>query len=475
LGILSVATATVLVGTMAAALGVPSSGIVGRSLGGTLVLASASGAPGIPVSLRGRIPVDHSTPVELQRHDDSGFRTVAVGKTDGTGKFAFTTYVPDDRATASYRVSSAKVVTPTRAVVTGTTIRLTQDADQTKEPVSRIGAIQGVISGDGQHVAYASWGAVFVWNRAMGNATRVTAEDAPWSSSPSISDDGRFIAYSRNSAAHGRPEVVVWDRWTGVTTQVTRGHTSTSPPSITGNGRYVAYSSRLSELVPHDTNQRSDVFVWDRSSGSNRRITDGNDDSYLHFESFSGAISDTGRYVTFGSSASDLVPGDKNGEADLFVWDRRTTDVRRLPAGDDSAGAAVISGNGRYIAYTSKAGSVGRPLRYLDVFVWDQVTGRTVRLSDDNGNSISPAISTNGRFVVYASHSPTLVPGDTNGRWADVFRWDRRTGTTTMVSDSSLNARVPAGSGNGQHVVYEYGELDGINGPPDIYLWDIGP
>ena len=128
----------------------------------------------------------------------------------------------------------------------------------------------------------------------------------------------------------------------------------------------------------HDDNKRIDVFVWDRSSGSTRRITNGNGDSYLFFEDTAGAISDSGRFIVFGSQASDLVPGDKNGEPDVFVWDRRTGNTRRVPGGDSRG--AVISGNGRFIAYTVEVGP--RPARregtaFPGRVPWDRATRTT--------------------------------------------------------------------------------------------------
>ena len=72
---------------------------------------------------------------------------------------------------------------------------------------------------------------------------------------------------------------------------------------------------------------------------------------------------------------------------------------------------------------------------------------------------------------MYASHSTSLVPGRHHATSQRV-PWDRKTRTTTASTAASLNAIVPVISGDGQHVVYEYGQMDGINGPYDIYLWD---
>ena len=479
-GILRGAIVATLVVTTTAVLGAPSGSTADKPQGGTLVLASASGEPGVAVSLRGRIPTDQRTRVELQRLDDSGFVTVSVAKTDRRGRFSFTTNVPDDRATASYRVSSPDVVTPTRSVVTGTTTRLTQDPDPTKEPYERIGSFDAVISGDGRFVAFASGLTpnIFIWDRSTGVSTRISTDSEYGNRYPSISKDGRYVAYVKYLSGYPgwRGEAVVWDRMTGSTTEVTHGNKGTFNPSISGDGRCITFSSEAHDLVRHDDNKRIDVFVWVRSSGSTRRITNGNGDSFLFFEEYGGsAISDSGRFIVFGSQASDLVPGDTNGQPDVFVWDRQTGNTRRVPDGDSRG--AVISGNGRFIAYTAKSDPVrlaGRELRFLDVYLWDRATRTTHKLTDSNWNSKSPSISTDGRHVVYASHSSTLTLGLETRHESNVFLWNRKTGTTTRLTSTSgeLNAIDPAISGDGQHLLYEYGQLDGINGPYDIYLWD---
>ena len=271
-----------------------------RELGAELVLISGSGAPGIPVSLRGRIPTDHRVRVELQRLDDPGFVTLSVATTDRLGRFAFTTNLPEDRAAASYRVTSESVLTPTRSVVTGMTTRLTQDPDQTKLPETQVGSNDAVISDDGNFVAFVSAGHVYLWDRSTSATTQISAESEHGNGFPSISKDGRYVAYVTGSKVYPSPEhpasdVVVWDRITKSTTQVTKGNKASTSPSISGDGRFIAFWSHASNLVHHDTNKHADVFVWDRSSRSTRRITDGKLDSYSEDE----AISNSGRYITF--------------------------------------------------------------------------------------------------------------------------------------------------------------------------------
>ena len=433
------------------------------------------------MSLRGSFPVGERVRVELARLEDSGFVTLRVAKSDALGRFSFTTSVPDGRATASYRVSSKGMVTPTRTVVTGTTTRLTQDPDPTKEPIERIGAYVGSMSADGHYVAYVtagfgccsnplSLGAVFVWDRQTLTTTRVTPDGAPTSSGPLMSGDGRYVAYTRN-ARWGRTnstgDVLVWDRVTGSTVEVTSNNEGSFATSISGDGRFVAFTSVSPDLVADDTNQQMDLFIWDRQSGTVRRINAGEGVT-------SGAdISADGRWVTFTSEANDLVAHDDNKHADVFVWDTRTGKTRRVTRGDTVNGGASLSADGRFVAYLTSEFDPEHPYnrRHADVYVWDRATGKRIRVTAVTDNTSSPMISADGKHVVYHSHSTVLAPGDASGRRSDVFVWDRRTRTTTRVVNF-LNSRGPVISGDGSHIAYNNGDLDGINGPEDVYLWD---
>ena len=71
--------------------------------------------------------------------------------------------------------------------------------------------------------------------------------------------------------------------------------------------------------MPGDTNGSSDVFVRDRRTGTTRRVSVSSGGAQGNDNSFGPAISADGRFVAFGSSASNLVPGDTNGATDVFV------------------------------------------------------------------------------------------------------------------------------------------------------------
>jgi Tol biopolymer transport system component len=118
----------------------------------------------------------------------------------------------------------------------------------------------------------------------------------------------------------------VHDRLTGQTTRVsvasdgTQGNdASWACPSISADGRYVAFSSWASNLVPGDTNGVRDIFVHDRVTGQTTRVSVASDGTEGNGHSDLPSISADGRYVAFASEASNLVPGDTNRWADIFV------------------------------------------------------------------------------------------------------------------------------------------------------------
>jgi Ca2+-binding RTX toxin-like protein len=149
-----------------------------------------------------------------------------------------------------------------------------------------------------------------------------------------------------------------------------RANDDSSRCSISADGRFVAFSSRASNLVPGDTNNSDDIFVRDLSTNTTTRVSissrgnQGNEDFYTPF------ISADGRFVTFSSEASNLVPGDTNDSEDIFVRDLATNTTTRVSV--DSAG------------------------------------------NQGNSDSEFPSISANGQKVAFSSFAANLVPGDTN-------------------------------------------------------------
>ncbi len=218
-------------------------------------------------------------------------------------------------------------------------------------------------------------------------------------------------------------------------------------PAISGDGRYVAFASAGSTLVPGDTNGVEDVFVYDRRSRSTERVSLSSAGEQGNGDSYGPAISADGRYVAFTSAASNLTPGDGNGELDVFVRDRvaHTTVLASVgphgTPGDGPSGAPSISGDGRLVAFESDADNLVPDDANAtgDVFVHDLVAGATRLVSVGGGGrptespSFGPAISADGSSVAFESFSSRLVPGDTNDA-LDVFVADLPTGNISRVS-----------------------------------------
>jgi len=163
------------------------------------------------------------------------------------------------------------------------------------------------------------------------------------------------------------------------------------------------------------------------------------------------SISASGRYVAFETSAPKVVKGDTNGTSDVFVRDRVERTTKRVSVsssrqqGDGWSGYAAISGDGRFVAFTSAATNLvpGDANGKEDVFVHDRATGTTERVSvgssgqEGNADSAYPALSADGRFVAFVSSASNLVEGDANGK-IDVFVHDRAAHVTKRISvDSS--------------------------------------
>ena len=132
-------------------------------------------------------------------------------------------------------------------------------------------------------------------------------------------------------------------------------------PSISADGRFVAFESSASNLVAGDSNGLIDVFVHDRKSGETTRISLASDGSQTNSYSYGGFISVDGRYVAFVSYASNLVTGDTNEMEDVFFHDRQSGETTRVSVASDGAQAdnsssyPSISADGRYVAFFSVA------------------------------------------------------------------------------------------------------------------------
>jgi Tol biopolymer transport system component len=235
----------------------------------------------------------------------------------------------------------------------------------------------------------------------------------------------------------------------GVTTLVsvssaeTQGNQDSIHAAITPDGRFVAFASLASNLVPGDTNDSADIFVRDRLRGTTERVSvgslgqEGNGHSGVIGFRSKPAISASGRFVAFSSDATNLVEGDTNGVVDVFVRDRLTGTTTRV---------SVTSGG---------------------------VQG--------DGFSYSPAISADGRVVAFQSDSTNLaVPNEPFPRY-HIYVHDRLTGATERASvdnegaPGDADSQFPDISPNGRVVAFVSPSLNlarGANGFRQVFVHD---
>jgi outer membrane protein assembly factor BamB/Tol biopolymer transport system component len=257
------------------------------------------------------------------------------------------------------------------------------------------------------------------------------------------------------------------------------GRGGSGVPSISADGRFVAFASGAPNLVAGDTNGRIDVFVFDRDLGRMERVSVAAAGGGPNGDSVSASISADGRSVVFDSYASDLVAGDANDARDVFVFDRESGETQRVSVSSGGAGGnrlsarGRISGDGRRVAFESDASNLvaGDTNGARDVFVFDRETRRTERVSrgasgaQGNGSSGEASISADGLQVAFASTASNLVVGDANGR-GDVFVVERETGQVERVNADGAgglgteSSSAPSLSGDGRHVAFLLGGPD---------------
>jgi Tol biopolymer transport system component len=270
-------------------------------------------------------------------------------------------------------------------------------------------------------------------------------------------------------------------------------------PVLSSDGRYVAFPSEASNLVRHDRNSVSDVFVKDRYTGRDSRVSvtsDGREGDAASYDP--PGISADGHHVAFVSSATNLVSGDINGNDDVFVKNLRTGTLTAVSAAADgsigngaSYGSPVLSSDGRYIAFRSDSSNLvaGDTNNVADVFVKDTRTGAVTRVSvgaaGEQGDRLVAhglAMSVDGRYVVFPSAATNLVPGDTNAS-IDMFVKDRTTGAIVRANTTSEGVQttsytlMPSITADGRKVAFVAWGDNLVPGDtedtPDLFVKDL--
>jgi Tol biopolymer transport system component len=272
------------------------------------------------------------------------------------------------------------------------------------------------ISSDGRYLAFMSsatnlvqsdsndtWD-IFLRDRKTGQTSLVSSgyDGTPANSQseyPVISADGGYVAFASDATnivegdTNGTRDVFEYDRQSGKAIRVSLASDGTQADqgnaafviSISSDGKFVAFPSLATNLVPDDTNQVWDIFVHDRDKGETTRVSVSSDGKQSNADSIGVSISADGRYVTFGSNATNLVSQDLNGVMDVFVHDRQSGQTELVSIatdgkqGNEASGFTLIAREGVDFAYGTQISSDGNTVAFMS-------TASNLVVDDTNAN-----------------------------------------------------------------------------------------
>jgi Ca2+-binding RTX toxin-like protein len=257
-------------------------------------------------------------------------------------------------------------------------------------------------------------------------------------------------------------DIYLKDRDTGALTRISTGlaggdgNGESRYARISADGRYVVFQSAASNLTTGDNNGRIDIFLWDRQTGGLTNITrtsTGANDSLRPDVAFDNGF---GGVVVFDTTAS-LVAADTNNASDVYAWSIADNTFQLVSAAANGAVSAIgaqegsVSGDGRFAVFRSFSANLvaGDTNGFADIFVKDLFTGAIAlvsRLPGAQGNQqadTAPQISLGGDWIVFGSSAGNLAASDANFGFPDVFR----------VSNPLLFDTLQGGANNDTYVI----------------------
>jgi Tol biopolymer transport system component len=329
---------------------------------------------------------------------------------------------------------------------------------------------------------------------------------------PSISADGRFIAFTStatnlagDNCDNGLHQIYVRDRVSGTTRCISvnsndrNGNGDSHASSISEEGRFVAFDSAATNLTGNECdNGLNHIFVHDRTDGTTTCVSVRSNGDNGNGDSFDPSISADGRVVVFQSTASNLAPRCNNGNSHIYIHNLDTGEthcVSQNNEGEQSNGNSMlarVSGDGRFVVFQSGSTNVTRRCvnGAMHIFVRDLIEGGITCASVDNrgnqgnGDSVQPSISSNGRFVAFSSEATNLSGNRCADGVAQVFlrdRLDEKTGCASVVgrkkvqgNGASTNPWIAA---NGSLITFESDASNlvkkDLNGLRDVFARGI--
>lgn len=286
------------------------------------------------------------------------------------------------------------------------------------------------------------------------------------------------------------------------------GNNASMNASISADCLFVAFSSRATNLVAGDTNNKEDVFVYDRMGGTIERVSVNNSGVQGNFDSTRPSISADGRFVAFQSEANNLVPNDTNGDIDrsagkdIFVYDRNGSGtIERISLTDSgsesnqASEAPSISGDGRYVAFVSGANNLVsiNLTGEVNVYIHDReetdpakaIKGFLVPFGNyaANLNSLNPAMSSDGSTVAFEFSVDKSVDSTPGYQYRDICLYDRVSGVVRRITGTEIgldadqtDSRAPSISADGRYTVFQ-SNLENLdfydtNNAVDVFVYD---
>ena len=218
--------------------------------------------------------------------------------------------------------------------------------------------------------------------------------------------------------------------------------------SISSDNRYVLFESKATNLAAAGSNGFSQLYIKDLTTGSVQLVSSSNLASQGGNNSTYASFSADGKNIVFISEANDLVANDSNN-TDVFVKNLQTSVVKLVStsslgvAANGHSSHASFSADGRYVSFQTTATNLITGLdndpNHSNLYRKDLLTGEVLAI-DANANGVLgnlqgeyPSLSSDGRYAAFTSMANNLVAGDVNNDF-DVFVKDLVTGDIRLVS-----------------------------------------
>ncbi len=263
------------------------------------------------------------------------------------------------------------------------------------------------------------------------------------------------------------------------------GNGTSQSPSISDDGKFVALASQATNLIDGTTTTNFQVYRKDVTSGETRLCSTSASGVIGNFNSDNPSISADGRYVAFVSTSSNLIDGTTTLGVQVFRKDLLTGEIRLVPVstlgavGSNFSFNPSISGDGRYVAFHSYSPNLidGRTISTQQVYRKDLASGELVLCSQSTSGTMGdnqaglPSLSSDGRYVAFESGSTNLIDGVTTG-FQQIFRKDLVTGEIKLGSSSTSGtvgdnqSDYPSISHDGRYVAFHSSAANLIDGSP---------